>query len=222
MTNLSRWWKSDWYILLLVILMWKDKDATLGQTQAVFKYIAGQHAHSNLSLTTHTDKADLITFEKLKTIARELGEKISDDELWEMIKFADTGTSIVLRSNFCRPQKCSEPRRIYSDHKARTCWGQQGQKDQTSKQNKQRQEMTLSWSCIKCIRASRCLQDKKGVCKNMFNWLQDKEMDRATRDVQSCIRCTEPCPVPLRAWGDLGLHDGLGRLCTLYCTDVVQ
>lgn len=60
--------------------------------QTVFKYIAGQHGHSTLSLTTQTEKGENITFDKLKAIAKELGEKISDDELWDMIRFADTGS----------------------------------------------------------------------------------------------------------------------------------
>lgn len=61
--------------------------------QTVFMYIAGQHSlHSTLSLSSSTTSSDTITFQKLKSVAQELGEKISDEEVLEMIKFAGTGT----------------------------------------------------------------------------------------------------------------------------------
>jgi hypothetical protein len=54
---------------------------------------------------------EMITFDKLKAITRELGEKISDDEIWDMIKFADTGMSKRERGTGSERRRGREERR---------------------------------------------------------------------------------------------------------------
>jgi Ca2+-binding EF-hand superfamily protein len=44
----------------------------------------------------------MITFEKLKQVARSVGEKLTDDELWEMILEADKdGNCVTILSMMC-------------------------------------------------------------------------------------------------------------------------